>query len=125
MSASRCRSIVHSQRRDAAADRLCHLDRGDGRRCSPPGISPAPDDHPPGGLIELMAQGYAAVHGYQDPWRANPQHRLPCGGHGAVVHGTARIGDRLLVSVQQTALVQPFIRAGPRSSKRLASRRGS
>jgi acyl-CoA thioesterase FadM len=30
------------------------------------------------------------------------------------VHGAARVGDRLLVTVRQTALVPPFVRAEAR-----------
>ena len=63
-------------------------------------------------LIELMAQAYAAVHGYQDRLAGQAVGiGFLAGVSNAAVHGTARIGDRLLVSVRQTALIKPFARA--------------
>ncbi|MHB8835513.1 MAG: hypothetical protein ACYC9Y_07380 [Candidatus Methylomirabilia bacterium] len=66
-------------------------------------------------LFELMAQAYAAVHGYQNTLAGKPVSiGYLAGITRAVVHGAARVGDRLVVSVRQTALVQPFIRAEAR-----------
>ena len=66
-------------------------------------------------LFELMAQAYAAVHGYQTQLAGKPVSiGYLAGITHAVVHGPARVGDRLLVTVRQTALVQPFIRAEAR-----------
>ena len=63
-------------------------------------------------LFELMAQAYAAVHGYQNHLAGKPVSiGYLAGITRAIVHGAARVGDRLTVSVRQTALVQPFIRA--------------
>ena len=63
-------------------------------------------------LFELMAQAYAAVHGYQNQLAGKPVSiGYLAGITRAVVHGAARVGDRLLVTVRQTALVQPFVRA--------------
>jgi predicted hotdog family 3-hydroxylacyl-ACP dehydratase len=72
----------------------------------------ADDTVHPAAFIELMAQGYAAVQGYQDHQAGKPPSiGYLAGVTQAVVHGAARIGDRLLVSVQQTALIKPFVRA--------------
>jgi predicted hotdog family 3-hydroxylacyl-ACP dehydratase len=66
-------------------------------------------------FFELMAQAYAAVHGYQNQLAGKPVSiGYLAGITRAAVHGAARVGDRLLVSVRQTALVQPFIRAEAR-----------
>ena len=66
-------------------------------------------------LFELMAQTYAAVHGYQNQLAGKPVSiGYLAGITRAVVHGPARLGDRLLITVRQTALVQPFIRAEAR-----------
>ena len=66
-------------------------------------------------LFELMAQAYAAVHGYQNQLAGKPVSiGYLAGITRAIVHGAARVGDRLIVSVRQTALVQPFIRAEAR-----------
>ena len=66
-------------------------------------------------LFELMAQAYAAVHGYQNQLAGKPVSiGYLAGITRAVVHGAARVGDRLLVTVRQTALVQPFVRAEAR-----------
>ena len=66
-------------------------------------------------LFELMAQAYAAVHGYQNHLAGKPVGiGYLAGITNAVVHGPARIGDRLIVSVRQTALFQPFVRAEAR-----------
>lgn len=63
-------------------------------------------------LFELMAQAYAAVHGYQNHLAGKPVGiGYLAGITRAVVRGAARVGDRLVVSVRQTTLVQPFIRA--------------
>ncbi len=75
-----------------------------------------PDDtiHP-AALFELMAQAYAAVHGFQNHLAGKPVSiGYLAGITRAVVHGAARIGDRLVVSVRQTALVPPFVRAEAR-----------
>ena len=66
-------------------------------------------------LFELMAQAYAAVHGYQNQLAGKPVSiGYLAGITRAIVHGAARVGDRLVVTVRQTALVQPFIRAEAR-----------
>ena len=66
-------------------------------------------------LFELMAQAYAAVHGYQSHLAGKPiSIGFLAGIRYAIVHGAARVGDRLLVSVRQTALVPPFVRAEAR-----------
>lgn len=66
-------------------------------------------------FFELMAQAYAAVHGYQNQLAGKPVSiGYLAGITRAVVHGAARVGDRLVVTVRQTALVQPFIRAEAR-----------
>ena len=62
-----------------------------------------------------MAQAYAAVHGYQNQLAGKPiSIGYLAGITRAVVHGAARVGDRLAVSVRQTALFQPFVRAEAR-----------
>jgi len=69
-------------------------------------------------LFELMAQAYAAVHGYQNHLAGKPVSiGYLAGITRAIVHGAARVGDRLTVSVRQTALVQPFIRAEARVAR--------
>jgi len=66
-------------------------------------------------FFELMAQAYAAVHGYQNQLAGKPVSiGYLAGITRAVVHGAARVGDRLVVTVRQTALVTPFIRAEAR-----------
>ena len=66
-------------------------------------------------FFELMAQAYAAVHGYQNQLAGKPVSiGYLAGITRAIVHGAARVGDRLVVTVRQTALVQPFIRAEAR-----------
>jgi predicted hotdog family 3-hydroxylacyl-ACP dehydratase len=66
-------------------------------------------------LFELMAQAYAAVRGFQDSLAGKPASiGYLAGITRAVVHGAARVGDRLTVSVRQTALLQPFVRAEAR-----------
>ncbi len=66
-------------------------------------------------LFELMAQAYAAVQGYQDTLAGKPVGiGYLAGITRAVVHGAARVGDRLLVNVRQTAVVPPFVRAEAR-----------
>ena len=66
-------------------------------------------------LFELMAQAYAAVQGYQDTLAGKPVAiGYLAGITRAAVHGAARVGDRLLVTVRQTALVPPFVRAAAR-----------
>ena len=66
-------------------------------------------------LFELMAQAYAAVQGYQNTLAGKPVSiGYLAGITRAAVHGAARVGDRLLVSVRQTALVPPFVRAEAR-----------
>ena len=66
-------------------------------------------------LFELMAQAYAAVHGYQNQLAGKPVSiGYLAGITRAIVHGAARVGDRLVVSVRQTALFQPFVRAEAR-----------
>ena len=80
---------------------------------SPGNLFRLPDDtiHP-AALFELMAQAYAAVHGYQNHLAGKPVSiGYLAGITRAIVHGAARVGDRLTVSVRRTALVQPFIRA--------------
>ena len=72
-----------------------------------------PDDtiHP-AAFVELMAQAYAAVHGYRDHLAGKaPRIGYLAGVTQASVLGAARIGDQLIVSVRQTALIKPFIRA--------------
>jgi predicted hotdog family 3-hydroxylacyl-ACP dehydratase len=69
-------------------------------------------------FFELMAQAYAAVHGYQNTLAGKPVSiGYLAGITRAVVHGVARVGDRLLVTVRQTAVVQTFIRAEARISR--------
>lgn len=85
-------------------------------RVSPGNLFRLPDDtiHA-AAFFELMAQAYAAVHGYQNQLAGKPVSiGYLAGITRAVVHGAARVGDRLLVTVRQTALVQPFIRAEAR-----------
>lgn len=66
-------------------------------------------------LFELMAQAYAAVQGYQDTLAGKPVAiGYLAGITRAAVHGAARVGDRLLVTVRQIALVTPFVRAEAR-----------
>ena len=66
-------------------------------------------------LFELMAQAYAAVQGFQNTLAGKPVAiGYLAGITRAVVHGAARVGDRLLVSVRQTALFPPFVRAEAR-----------
>ena len=66
-------------------------------------------------LFELMAQAYAAVQGFQNTLAGKPVAiGYLAGITRAVVHGAARVGDRLEVSVRQTALVPPFVRAEAR-----------
>jgi predicted hotdog family 3-hydroxylacyl-ACP dehydratase len=66
-------------------------------------------------LFELMAQAYAAVQGYQNTLAGKPVAiGYLAGITRAAVHGAARVGDRLLVTVRQTALVPPFVRAEAR-----------
>jgi predicted hotdog family 3-hydroxylacyl-ACP dehydratase len=66
-------------------------------------------------LFELMAQTYAAVHGYQNQLAGKPVSiGYLAGITRAVVRGAARVGDRLTVGVRQTALFQPFVRAEAR-----------
>jgi predicted hotdog family 3-hydroxylacyl-ACP dehydratase len=66
-------------------------------------------------FFELMAQAYAAVHGYQDHLAGKPVSiGFLAGIRQAVVFGAARVGDRLLVTVRRTALIQPFVRAEAR-----------
>lgn len=66
-------------------------------------------------LFELMAQAYAAVQGYQDSLAGKPVAiGYLAGITRAAVHGAAQVGDRLLVTVRQTALVPPFVRAEAR-----------
>jgi len=66
-------------------------------------------------LFELMAQAYAAVQGFQNSLAGKPASiGYLAGITRAVVHGAARVGDRLIVSVRQTALLQPFVRAEAR-----------
>lgn len=72
-----------------------------------------PDDtiHP-AAFVELMAQAYAAVHGYQDHLAGKaPGIGYLAGVTQASVLGAARIGDQLTVNVRQTALIKPFVRA--------------
>jgi len=83
---------------------------------SPDNLFRLPDDtiHA-AALFELMAQAYAAVHGYQSHLAGKPVSiGFLAGIRQAVVLGAARIGDLLLVSVRQTALVPPFVRAEAR-----------
>ena len=75
-----------------------------------------PDDtlHP-AALIELMAQGYAVFHGYKDHLAGKPVGiGYLAGIQRADVRGAARIGDRLLVIVRETAVIRPFYRAEAR-----------
>jgi len=66
-------------------------------------------------LFELMAQAYAAVQGFQNTLMGKPVSiGYLAGITRAVVHGAARVGDRLLVMVRQTAIVPPFVRAEAR-----------
>ena len=66
-------------------------------------------------LFELMAQAYAAVQGYQNTLAGKPVSiGYLAGITRAAVYGAARVGDRLLVTVRQTALVPPFVRAEAR-----------
>jgi predicted hotdog family 3-hydroxylacyl-ACP dehydratase len=66
-------------------------------------------------FFELMAQSYAAVNGYQNQLAGKPVSiGYLAGITRAVVHGAARVGDRLLVTVRQTARVPPFVRAEAR-----------
>lgn len=66
-------------------------------------------------LFELMAQTYAAVQGYQSILAGKPVSLGYLAGiTRAVVRGAARVGDHLLVTVRQTALVPPFVRAEAR-----------
>ena len=83
---------------------------------SPANLFRLPDEtiHP-AALFELMAQAYAAVHGYQSRLAGQPVGiGYLAGITRAAVHGAARVGDRLLVTVRQTALVPPFVRAEAR-----------
>ena len=72
-----------------------------------------PDDTIHGAaLFELMAQGYAAVHGYQNTLAGKPVSiGYLAGITSAAVRGVARVGDLLLITVRQTASVPPFVRA--------------
>jgi len=66
-------------------------------------------------LFELMAQAYAAVRGYQETVAGKPVAiGYLAGITHAVIHGAARVGDHLLVTVRQTALFPPFVRAEAR-----------
>ncbi len=66
----------------------------------------------PAALFELMAQAYAVVHGYQSRLAGEPIGiGFLAGISRAVVYGSARVGDRLLVSVRRTAVIKPFVRA--------------
>jgi len=63
-------------------------------------------------LFELMAQGYAAVQGYQNTLAGKPVSiGYLAGITSAAVRGVARVGDTLQVTVRQTASVPPFVRA--------------
>ena len=77
-------------------------------------------------LFELMAQAYAAVQGFQNSLAGKPVAiGYLAGINRAVVHGAARVGDRLVVSVRQTALLPPFVRAEARvAAGRRDARRG-
>ena len=69
-------------------------------------------------LFELMAQAYAAVQGFQNSLAGKPVSiGYLAGINRAVVHGVARVGDRLVVSVRQTALLPPFVRAEARVAR--------
>ena len=66
-------------------------------------------------LFELMAQAYAAVQGFQNTLAGKPVSiGYLAGITRAAVLDVARVGDRLLVTVRQTALVPPFVRAEAR-----------
>jgi len=66
-------------------------------------------------LFELMAQAYAAVQGFQNTLAGKPVSIGYLDGiTRAAVQGVARVGDRLVVTVRQTALVPPFVRAEAR-----------
>lgn len=100
-------------------DRLLSCTPGEGTAealISPGNLFRLPDDtiHA-AALFELMAQAYAAVQGFQDHLAGKPVSiGYLAGITRAVVHGVARVGDRLLVTVRQTAFVPPFVRAEAR-----------
>ena len=100
-------------------DRLLSCTPGEGTAdalISPGNLFLLPDDtiHA-AALFELMAQAYAAIQGFQNDLAGQPVRiGYLAGITRAAVHGAARVGDRLLVTVRQTALVPPFVRAAAR-----------
>ena len=83
---------------------------------SPGNLFRLPDDSiHAAALFELMAQAYAAVQGFQNTLAGKPVAiGYLAGITRAAARGVARVGDRLLVTVRQTALVPPFVRAEAR-----------
>ena len=63
----------------------------------------------PEALIELMAQGYAALKGYDDLLHHRPVRRgFLVGIQSLRVAGTARVGDRLRIVVETVKALEPF-----------------
>lgn len=72
----------------------------------------------PAALFELMAQSYAAVHGYQSHREGKAVAVGFLGGiRQATVRGVVRAGDRLVVEVRRTAYLAPFVLAHARVAR--------
>jgi 3-hydroxyacyl-[acyl-carrier-protein] dehydratase len=61
------------------------------------------------GLVEMMAQAYAAIYGYEDLRQGRPvKEGFLVGIRALRMEGTARAGDRLLVNLRTTAELDGF-----------------
>jgi predicted hotdog family 3-hydroxylacyl-ACP dehydratase len=61
------------------------------------------------GLVEMMAQSYAAIYGYEDLRLGRPvKEGFLVGIRALRIEGTARVGDRLLVQLRTTAELDGF-----------------
>ncbi len=60
-------------------------------------------------MVELLAQAYAAVHGYEDQLSgAAVQEGFLVGVRGLRLEGAARAGDRLLIAIRTVASLEGF-----------------
>jgi predicted hotdog family 3-hydroxylacyl-ACP dehydratase len=61
------------------------------------------------GLVEMMAQSYAAIYGYEDLRLGRPvKEGFLVGIRALRIEGTARVGDRLLIQLRTTAELDGF-----------------